>query len=148
MHTSYLKNAIEYEAKTPPNIHIEKFEQTSSTRVELQTLISALKKTMDTLSNTAEIKTKPKLTIYSDSQNIIKLPEREEKLKRLNFCSSSGKKLNNGDLYQIFFPLLNHFDYQLVKIKGHQPSKNKSEIDKIFAWVDKASRKALREASI
>jgi len=46
---------------------------------------------------------------------------------------------NSNDFY-------NNYVYELIKIKGHQPSKEKDNLARLFSLVDKASRKALRKA--
>jgi ribonuclease HI len=52
-------------------VKVKRFEQTSSTRLELQTLLWALHEAM-ALSNGCDMV----LTVYTDSQNIIGLPGR------------------------------------------------------------------------
>ncbi len=119
-------------------VNVKQFENTSSTKLELQTLLWALK----------EIRSlKKKLVIYSDSQNIIGLPGRRNRLEQNNYHSKKNVRINNYKLYQEFFEITDHLDYKLVKIKGHQPSNNKDEIDRLFTIVDRASRKKLKAES-
>jgi len=47
-----------------------------------------------------------------------------------------------------FFRLIDMFDCEFVKAQGHQPSKNKDEIHRLFTLVDRASRNALRKEKI
>lgn len=119
------------------HIKIKRFEQTSSTRLELQTLLWALKEIQPTGS---------KLTIYTDSQNIIGLLDRRAKLELNAFCSRANKPLNNADLYREFYLRLDALDCTLVKVSGHLPVKEKNCIDQHFSLVDQASRKALKNA--
>lgn len=121
-------------------VKIKRFEQTSSTKLELQTLLWALRETIN-LADKSDIR----LTIYSDSQNIIGLPSRQANLEKSDFYSSKNKRLNHYDLYQAFYRLTSSIKCQLVKVVGHQPSSQKDDIDRLFALVDKASRRALRE---
>jgi ribonuclease HI len=86
-----------------------------------------------------------RLTIYTDSQNIIGLPDRRIALEQSNYFSSKNKRLNNYELYKEFYQLTSSIKYMLVKVVGHQVSSNKNEVDRLFALVDKASRRALRE---
>ncbi|MDA3903402.1 MAG: ribonuclease H [Desulfuromusa sp.] len=117
-------------------VKVKRFEQTSSTKLELQTLLWAL----------SEIKTSGcKLTVYTDSQNIIGLPGRREQLEQNDYRSNKNKLLDNYELYQQFYRLIDLLDCELVKVRGHQASKQKNEIDQLFTLVDRASRKALRE---
>lgn len=121
-------------------VKIKRFEKTSSTKLELQTLLWALDQTM-ALAGERDIS----YTLYTDCQNIISLPSRRAALEQSNYYSSNNKRLNNHELYQAFFQLTSRIKYTLVKVAGHQMSSNKDEIDKRFSLVDKASRRALRE---
>jgi ribonuclease HI len=118
------------------NIKIKRFENTSSTKLELQTLLWSLK----------EIKNKDVIIeVYTDCQNIIGLENRREKLEKNNFHSSSGKLMNNHELYKDFFEKIDKLNLIFIKVKGHKKNSLKDEIDTIFNLVDKASRSALRE---
>ena len=117
------------------NIHLKRFEETSSSKLELQTLICALNAiSVDNI----------KLIVFTDSQNIIGLPGRREKLERNEYLSKNGKLLDNHDLYRSFFNLIDQRDVTFEKVKGHQRSHQKNKIDDLFTLVDRASRKALR----
>jgi ribonuclease HI len=121
-------------------IKIKRFEATSSTKLELQTLLWALNE-ITYLADESDIS----LTIYTDSQNIISLPNRQSRLEQSHFYSSKNKRLNNYELYQEFYRLTSGVAFSLVKMVGHQSSINKDKIDRLFGLVDKASRRALRE---
>jgi ribonuclease HI len=121
-------------------IKVKRFEQTSSTKLELQTLLWSLDQTI-ALANETDLT----LTIYTDSQNIIGLPGRRKTLEQNNYFSSKNKRLNNYKLYQEFYRLTSGINYNLVKVIGHQVSTKKDGIDRLFGLVDKASRRALRE---
>ncbi|MCK5914241.1 MAG: ribonuclease H [Desulfuromusa sp.] len=122
--------------KLKTQVKVRRFEQTSSTKLELQTLLWAL--------NDIQILGR-KLIIYTDSQNIIGLPGRRERLEQNDYRSNKNIPLNNFELYQEFYRLIDQLDCELVKVRGHQPSKQKDDIDRLFTLVDKASKKALRE---
>ena len=117
-------------------IIFKRFENTSSTKLEIETLLWALNEI-----NTADCI----IEVYTDCQNIIGLENRREKLEKNNFCSSSGKLINNYELYKEFFEKLDELNLIFIKIKGHKKNSLKDELDTIFNIVDKASRKALRE---
>ncbi|MDZ7819961.1 MAG: hypothetical protein U5K55_15720 [Aliarcobacter sp.] len=53
--------------------------------------------------------------------------------------------MNNHELYKEFFELLEKYNCEFIKVKGHKKNSLKDEIDNIFNLVDKASRNALRE---
>lgn len=117
-------------------VKVKRFENTSSTKLELQTLLWALD---DIKPNGA------KIILYTDSQNIIGLPRRRERFERTDYFSKNNKKLNNFELYQAFFEKVDSLNIELVKVKGHKASGQKDEIDQLFTLVDKASRTAQRE---
>ncbi|MDV6345299.1 ribonuclease HI [Nitrosomonas sp. Is37] len=122
------------------SVKVKRFEQTSSTRLELQTLLWALNETIS-LTDSGEMT----LTIYTDSQNIISLPGRRIRLEQNDYFTSKNKRLNNYELYQEFYRLNAKLNCRFVKVTGHQPSSQKDEIGKLFSLVDRASRRALRE---
>lgn len=117
------------------DIKIKRFENTSSTKLELQTLLWSLEEIMDDVI----------IEVYTDCQNIIGLQDRREKLEKNNFHSSAGKLMNNHDLYKEFFEKLDELNLTFIKVKGHKKNSLKDEIDTIFNLIDKASRSALRE---
>jgi len=117
-------------------VKVRRFEQTSSTKLELQTLLWAL----------SDIQTSgSKVIVYTDSQNIIGLPQRRERLEQNDYRSNRNRHLNNFELYQKFYQLIDQLDCQFIKVRGHQVTKQKNDIDQLFTLVDRASRKALRE---
>mgnify|MGYP000485748503 CR=1 FL=1 len=120
-------------------VKTKRFEQTSSTKLELQTLLWSLNEIMN-LAGNSDIT----ITIYSDSQNIIGLPDRRSSLEQNHYLTSKNKLLNNCELYQEFYRITSLVKCKLVKVSGHQATSKKDTIDKLFALVDKASRRALR----
>lgn len=121
-------------------VKVKRFEQTSSTRLELQTLLWALSETI-ALSDGADTT----LTVYTDSQNIMNLPSRRARLEQNDYFSSKNKRLNHYELYQQFYRLNSRLNGKFVKVIGHQASNRKDQIDRLFALVDRAARRALRE---
>jgi len=120
-------------------VKIKRFENTSSTKLELQTLLWALHEIPPTSQQ---------LIIYTDAQNIIGLPARRKRLEQNNYRTAKNKLLRNHELYRSFYQLLDKLNFELVKIKGHLPSKEKDNLARLFSLVDKASRKALRKALV
>jgi ribonuclease HI len=121
-------------------VKVKRIVQTSSTKLELQTLLWALSETV-ALANRSDMV----LTVYTDSQNIISLPGRRDRLEQSNYFSGKNKRLNNYELYQEFYRLTSGLNCGFVKVVGHQPSGKKNKIDRLFSLVDQASRHALRE---
>ncbi len=117
-------------------VQLKRFEATSSTRLELQTLLWALSE----IDLSAD-----KIFIFTDSQNITNLPSRRKHLEENNYSTKKNNLIKNNDLYKEFYKITDKLDYELVKIKGHKRSFQKNDIDWLFTLVDRASRKALRK---
>lgn len=120
-------------------VNIKQFEDTNSTKLELQTVLWALNQIP------AE---KRKVIIYTDSQNIIGLLERRERLELSNYISKKNKLITNHLLYKEFYKLTDKLHCEFVKISGHKATIKKNELDKIFTIVDRASRNASRKHEI
>ncbi|MBU1927464.1 ribonuclease H [bacterium] len=121
------------------NIQTKKFENTSSTKLELETLLWALKE--------VNAKVFP-LLIYTDCQNILGLMTRREKFENNNYISKTGKEIKNHLLYKEFYAFTDLHKCEFVKIKGHKKKEFKDELDTMFSLVDKAARNALRENTL
>ncbi len=118
------------------SVKVRRFEHTSSTKLELQTLLWALND-IQALGR--------KVILYTDSQNILGLQGRREQFEQNDYRSKKNKRLSNYELYQAFYRMIDHLDCELVKVRGHQVSNQKDDISKLFTLVDRAARKALRE---
>ncbi|MBT7349650.1 ribonuclease H, partial [candidate division WWE3 bacterium] len=88
-------------------VKVKRFEHTSSTKLELQTLLWALKD-IQTLEG--------KVTVYTDSQNIMGLPGRRERFEQNNYRSKKGRLLNNYELYQEFYRVTDQLKCRFVKV--------------------------------
>jgi len=116
-------------------VKVRRFEHTSSTKLELQTLLWALSD-IQALGS--------RVIVYTDSQNIMGLPGRRDRLEQNDYRSKKKKRLSNYKLYQKFYTMIDQFDCEFVKVRGHQVSNQKDDIDMLFTLVDKASRHAQR----
>ncbi|MFA5323874.1 MAG: RNase H family protein, partial [Smithella sp.] len=116
-------------------VKVSRFEHTSSTKLELQTLLWALRD-IQALGG--------KVMVYTDSQNIMGLQGRRERFEQNNYRSKKNRRLNNYELYQEYFRMTDQLNFTFVKVRGHQVSNQKDEIDRIFTLVDRAARNALR----
>jgi len=119
-----------------PLVKVRRFELTSSTKLELQTLLWAIGD-IQALGR--------RVIVYTDSQNIMGLRGRRDRFEQNDYRSKKNKRLNNYELYQEFYRMTDPLDCEFVKVRGHQASNQKDDIDKIFTLVDRASRNALRE---
>ena len=116
-------------------VKVRRFEHTSSTKLELQTLLWALRD-IQALGG--------KVIVYTDSQNIMGLQGRRERFEQNNYRSKNNRRLNNYELYQEFYKVTDQLNCKFVKVRGHQVSNQKDDIDRLFTLVDRASRNALR----
>ncbi len=117
------------------SVKVRAFEDTSSTKLELQTLLWALSDIQASGS---------KVIVYTDSQNIMSLQGRRDRFEQNDYRSKKNKRLNNYELYQEFYRMTDQLDCEFVKVRGHQASNQKDDIDRLFTLVDRASRDALR----
>jgi len=132
-----LINKNEFTSNTlQEKIKLKKFEDTSSTKLELQTLLWALSEINDISA---------KFIVYTDCQNILTLNNRRKRFEENDYYSKTNKCINNHLLYKEFFILQDKYSCEFIKVKGHKQKSQKDEVDKIFTLVDKSSRNALRE---
>jgi ribonuclease HI len=117
-------------------VKVGRFEKTSSVRLELETLLWAFKEVGQR---------EGRFIVYTDSQNIMNLPERRKRLEENNYQSGKNRTLKNADLYIEFFRMLERVNPVFIKVQGHMTSDKKDNIDKLFALVDRESRRALRK---
>jgi ribonuclease HI len=116
-------------------VQVKKFDNTSSTKLELQTLLWAL----------SDVQALGKrVIIYTDSQNIARLRGRRDHFEKNGYRSKKNRHLINYELYQEFFRVTDPLDCEFIKMRGHTVSHQKDEMDAIFTLVDRASRNALR----
>jgi len=118
-----------------PRVKVRRFEHTSSTKLELQTLLWALRD-IQALGS--------RVIVYTDSQNIMGLQGRRDRFEQNDYRSKKNKRLKNYELYQEFYRMTDQLDCEFVKVRGHRASNQKDDIDRLFTLVDKASRNALR----
>lgn len=118
-------------------VQTRRFENTSPARLELETLLWALKDVSNRYN---------KVDVYTDSQTITGLAGRREHLEQNGYRSKNNRLLSNYDLYIDFYRVTDEMECRIMKAKGHQPAAQKDAVHKLFALVDKASRKGLRNA--
>ena len=105
------------------SVKVKRFEHTSSTKLELQTLLWALN----------DIKASGcRVIVYTDSQNIIGLPGRRDRFEKNGYRSKKNRRLNNFELYMEFYSLTDLLDCKFVKVIGHKVSNHKDDMDRLF----------------
>jgi len=124
-------------------IYYREFCETSSTKLELQTLLWALEFVRE--GNVFE--GNQELCVVSDSQCIAGLLGRRKRLELEKFSTKSGE-LNLAELYRDFYGFYDHFRFKVLKIKGHNPKRNRTTVESIFSLVDQGARKNMRALSL
>lgn len=124
-----------YNESLRQTVKIKKFDDTSSTKLELETLLWALDE-IDISDS--------ELIVFTDCQNILGLQSRREKFEKNDYLTKQNKKIRNHVLYKKFYKITDKMKCQFIKVKGHKPKNEKNNIDKLFTLVDIASRDALR----
>jgi len=116
------------------------YKSHKSTWSEIKIAIDALD---SVLKNSDEL---GKIEMYTDCQSFCDLlNKRKGKLEKNKFMTKSGAVLQNADLYKELFLLSDQLTIKTFKIKGHaSKAKRLSVHEKIFAMLDKLSRKKLR----
>ena len=117
------------------SVKTKRFVDTSSTKLELQTLLWALTD-IQTMGN--------HITVYTDSQNTMGLLQRRERFEKNDYLTSKGKLIANHELYKEFYRVTDKIQCSFIKVKGHKKTSEMDLIDRIFVLVDKGSREALR----
>lgn len=131
-----LLRADELNEPTHYDVKTKRFENTSSTKLELEALLWAFSQ-IQIESCT--------ITVYTDCQNIIGLKNRRERFEKNDYFSKTHKRIKNHELYKEFFRVTDSLSCEFIKVKGHKEKNSKDDIDKIFTLVDKAARIALRD---
>ncbi len=127
-------------AKLADRIVYQKYASKKSTWSEIKTAIDSL----NFLHKNSEFIRK--VEIYTDCQSLCDLlGQRKEKLQKKNFLTRTGKILQNANLYKELFAIAEKFQIRTFKIKGHNLISYRLTLqEKIFAILDKCSRKRLR----
>jgi len=136
----------ELAAAADPKITVELFtnDYTNNTRIEIITVLNALDYYKKNCLAEASLN-QPSPIIYTDCKTVCDLLGRREKLVARNFQSKkSGHLLRSHDLYRQFFDIYDELNPTIVWVKGHSPSKDHNHIQKIFSYVDRTVRRALR----
>ena len=119
---------------------IRTFENTSSTKLEVQTVLWALEVYRNEYLSSRTVK----LRVFSDSQCVAGLLKRRPILETTGFIGRSKHRLlKNATLYRTFYKFQDELGFEVIKVAGHAPSESHDTIHRIFSYVDKEVRKAL-----
>lgn len=111
---------------------------TSQHAMELKAVISSLQYIQYRFQNVFAV------AVYTDSQYVLTLVERQERLVANDFKSRKGRAIANQELIRRFYGLLTQFDVSMIKVPGHAKS-GISQISDYHREVDKLSRKLVRQ---
>lgn len=121
-------------------LRFRRFADTSSTRLEVQTVLWAL----ETCREECDRPASGTLRLYTDSQCVAGLPGRRARLEANDFIARrSGRPLANADLYREFYAAHDEFRFELIKVAGHSPARSHDSVQRIFSYVDRGVRQVL-----
>lgn len=120
---------------------LRRFEDTSSTKLEVQTVLWALEEySIGSTSSRSGT-----LHIYSDSQCVAGLLSRRARLEHSNFhCGGGNRPLKNSSLYGKYYELHDRLKFDVTKVAGHTRARSRNTVQRIFSFVDQKVRKALK----
>ncbi|MFC2103959.1 ribonuclease H [Bacteroidota bacterium] len=113
--------------------------ETTHNRMELIAVIKAIEHLLEHFSEYISI------NIYTDSQYVVRIPDRAKKLSSNDFITKKGNKIHNTDLIQELIKLTESKNIEFIKVKAHQKV---SDIPNYNRQVDKLSRKIVRNQVI
>ncbi|MDP1803369.1 MAG: ribonuclease H [Bacteroidota bacterium] len=109
---------------------------TTHNRMELLAVIKAIEM-LDANGLKDEV-----LNIYSDSQYVVNLSARRDKLEAKNFISNKGTPIQNADLVQTLLAQIATHQINFIKVKAHQKPNGTENFNR---EVDKIVRNLVRE---
>ena len=122
-------------------LRTRRFEGTSSTKLEVQTVLWAL----EHYRKECKVSGSGKLYVYSDSQCVAGLLRRRPGLEANGFRSHrTNRLLKNAALYRNFYKFYDELKCEVVKLVGHSRSCSHDTVHRIFSLVDREARKALK----
>jgi len=109
---------------------------TTHNRMELMAVIKAIQYVKEQDPAVTAIR------IISDSQYVVTLADRKEKLSARSFTTKKGTDIRNADLVKLFLDLITDPPVEFIKIKAHQKSNNSLNFNIV---ADKLSRSIVRK---
>lgn len=127
-------------AELSGNCFSRRFTDTSSTLLELQTVMWGLSLYKDRVAKPL----RGDLQLYTDSQCVAGLSRRRESLESKRYHSlKTGLPLANASLYRDFFVISDELGFEVVKIAGHSRASTHDSLKRIFSVVDRYARREL-----
>jgi ribonuclease HI len=132
-------------AEISARLRFMRFTDTSSTKLEVQTVLWALE------NFRAEVKDfdSARLRVFTDSQCVAGLPARRAGLEAGHFLARrSGQSLKNAPLYRAFFEASDELGFEVIKVAGHTRASSRDTVQQIFSCIDKEVRRMLSMGSL
>jgi len=139
---SYLENEphVIDRAEISSKLRFKRFADTSSTKLEVQTVLWAL----ENYQTECCCFDPGSLRVFTDSQCVAGLPGRRAALEANRFLSKrSGQLLTNAPLYRALYAEIDKHGFELVKVAGHSRACSRDTVQQIFSCVDQEVRRAL-----
>lgn len=113
-------------------------KDTTHQRMELMAVINSLHFIKENYPHQQQV------LVISDSQYVVGLAERKQKLSAANFLTKKGKEIQNVDLVKRLYGFDEVFEIQYEKIKSHSSSFENNDAQ-FNNEVDQKVRKLLRD---
>lgn len=121
-------------------LRFRRFAETSSTKLEIQTVLWALD---DCLAENSGADP-GSLHVYTDSQCVAGLMERSVGLDANDFIARrSSQPLRNATPYRAFYAAYDGLVFTLFKVAGHSRACYHDTVQRVFSHVDQEVRRAL-----
>jgi len=115
--------------------------ETTHQRMELTAAIKALDY-INQKSNVVSLHESFQIELYTDSQYVVDIQKRKEKLKQNLFLTKGNTTVRNVDLLKVLIDYIENMPLQIVKVKAHE--KDKGGTTNFNREVDKLARKIVR----
>ena len=123
---------------TGKKVLAETVDNTTHNRMELSAVIKGMEYIKNNYPGITTIK------LFSDSQYVVGLPGRKEKLSASGFSTKKGNDIQNADLVKELFEHLSTLPVEFIKVKAHQKQGTTFNYN---IEADKLSRKMVRDAA-
>lgn len=123
---------------TGKKVLAETVDDTTHNRMELSAVIKGMEYIKNNYPGITTIK------LFSDSQYVVGLPERKEKLSIAGFSTKKGNDIQNADMVKELFEHLSTLSVKFIKVKAHQKQGTTFNYN---IEADKLSRKMVRDAA-
>jgi ribonuclease HI len=128
--------------KLEKQVVLRRFDDTSSTKLEVQTVLWALEEycRVSRISSVSG-----KLHLYTDSQCVEGLLSRRTRLESSGFtCRGGSHLLKNATLYSKYYAFYDLLRFDVTKVAGHTRFRSRNTVQHVFSLIDQKVRNALK----